>query len=138
MDVAESISNLSPDAETKVGSVLLHKTDMTIIATGYNGFVRGAPDNLLPVTRPEKYNFIVHSEENILAHCARLGISTKDCILLCTLTPCVKCMRLLYQAGVKEVIAKNKYRDFDAISQMVDIKINVSETTEGFLRLVYG
>jgi dCMP deaminase len=137
MDVSVAVSARSHDAETQVGSVLVNNKTGAIIATGFNGFVRGADDSELPNTRPEKYPYIVHSEQNLIANCARHGVSMEDTTLVCTLTPCAACMRLLWQCGITRVIAKEKYRDFDNICQMKDLSIDVLDTPEGFLELTY-
>jgi dCMP deaminase len=134
---AENTAQLSHDTETQVGSVLLHSTTMSVVATGYNGFIRKAPDNKLPNTRPNKYQYIIHSEENLLMNCVRNGISTDNCLVVCTMSPCSHCMRLLWQAGITKVICKNKYRDFNDITKMDDIGIRESITPEGFFLLEY-
>jgi dCMP deaminase len=137
MAIAKNVSLRSHDAETKVGSVLINNNSGAIIATGCNGFVRNAPDDSLPNTRPEKYAVIVHSEVNLIANCAYSGISTKDCMIVCTMSPCVSCMRLLYQSGITEVVCETKYRDFDTIMNMKDIRVIESQTPEGYIRLKY-
>ena len=137
MDMAEVVAQRSHDAETKVGSILIKNNNGAIIATGFNGFVRGADDSKLPNTRPDKYKFIVHSEQNLITNCARHGISMDDCTLICTLTPCVACMRFLYQAGITSVVAKDMYRDFMDILKMEDLKLDVEHTPEGFIKLTY-
>ena len=129
MLMAEVAALRSHDAETKVGSILIKEDTGAIVATGCNGFVRGANDVLLPNTRPDKYDYIVHSEMNLIANCARHGISMDNCFVVCTMTPCKVCMRLLWQSGVTRVVAKNKYKDFKEILSMEDLSIQiVSET----------
>jgi dCMP deaminase len=137
MDMASTASERSHDSETKVGAVLVHNDNGAVIATGFNGFVRQADDSELPTTRPGKYEFIVHSEENLIYNCARLGISMNNCTLVCTLSPCRKCMRALWQCGITTVIAKEKYRDFDEVLAMKDIGITEETMEEGFVRLTY-
>lgn len=138
MDNAINTAQLSHDDETQVGSVLLKSETMAVVATGYNGFVKGAPDHELPATRPDKYQYMMHSEENLLTNCLKHGISTNDCIVVCTLSPCAHCMRLLWQAGIKKVICKSKYRDFEDILKMKDLKVSESITADGFILLEYG
>lgn len=138
MDVAEAVSKRSHDAETQVGSVLVNNKTGAIIATGFNGFVRGADDSILPNTRPDKYQYIVHSEQNLIANCARHGISMEDTTLVCTLTPCAACMRMLWQCGITHVVAKNIYRGFDDVCAMKDLKIDVKKTEEEYLELKYS
>lgn len=137
MEIAHSIAKRSHDSETKVGAILISNKSGAMLATGFNGFVRGAPDNKLPTTRPDKYKFIVHSEENLVANCARHGISMDDCTLVCTHSPCVKCMRLLFQCGITQVLVQEKYRDFESLKQMEDIHISEEVTPEGFFLLTY-
>src|SRR5574343_596422 len=110
MDIAEAVAQRSHDAETKVGAVLINNTSGAIIATGYNGFVRGADDSVLPNTRPAKYEYIVHAEQNLICNSARHGISMNNCSLVCTLSPCKLCMRMLLNCGITKVIAKDLYK----------------------------
>lgn len=137
MEIAEVVSQRSHDAETQVGAVLINNDSGAIIATGYNGFVRGADDSTLPNTRPEKYPYMMHAEQNIIAHCARHGISMENCMLVSTLSPCINCMRLLYQCGITSVITKEMYKDFEKISFMKDINIKVN-IAEDFYELRYS
>lgn len=125
MDVADVVKKRSHDAETQVGAVLVNNDSGAIIATGCNGFVRGADDSKLPNTRPDKYRYIMHAEQNLVANCARHGISMDNCTLVCTHSPCVQCMRLIFQCGITRVIVKELYRDFDELTKMEDIKITV-------------
>jgi len=139
MTVAETVSERSHDSETKVGAVLVKNDSGAIVATGYNGFVRGAPDDELPTTRPEKYPYMIHAEENIISQCARYGVSMDDCKLISTMSPCVKCMRLLWQSGVTHIITKELYSDFETqILKMKDINvITRKDEHDGYTHIIY-
>lgn len=126
---ALATASASPDPSTKVGALLIHGESGAVIAEGYNGFVRGAQDDKLPLTRPEKYDYIIHAETNLLCNAVRHGISTNNCVLFCTISPCIKCMRMLYQAGIKEIYVKGFYSDFQQCSSMLDLSLDV--TTQG-------
>ena len=138
MDIATTVAQRSHDAETKVGALLINNKSGAIIATGYNGFIKGAIDSMLPNTRPEKYEYILHAEMNLLTNCARHGISMDDCFLVCTLSPCKLCMRLMINSGVERVICKDLYRDFAEILNMKDVGVGVGTTPEGFHEIHYG
>lgn len=138
MEHAIVAAKRSHDAETQVGAILVNNTSGAILATGFNGFVRDAPDDLLPNTRPDKYEFMMHAEENIIAHCARHGISTLNTTLYCTLSPCARCTRMLWQCGIKSVIAQNKYKDFSSTISIPDIFISHVEWASGWVELIYG
>jgi len=127
MREALEVAKRSKDAQTKVGAVLVAKDDNSTIATGYNGFIRGAPDHLLPTTRPEKYKFIKHSEENLIANCARRGIATKDTYVVITMSPCINCLRLLWQAGIDTIYFLEEYKDFQDSIKMSDLEVDVKK-----------
>ncbi len=137
MDVATTIAERSHDAETKVGAVLVKNDSGAIVATGFNGFVRGAPDDILPKTRPDKYEYIVHAEQNLICNSAKEGISMNNCSLVCTLSPCKLCMRMLLNCGITKVIAKDLYKDFDEILKMQDIKVECKKEEDGFYHITY-
>lgn len=138
MEIAETVAKRSHDAETKVGALLINNKSGAIIATGYNGFIKGAVDADLPNTRPEKYEYILHAEMNLLTNCARHGISMDDCYLVCTLSPCKLCMRLMVNSGVNLVYCKDLYRDFQEILGMRDVGVSLLTTPEGFNEIHYG
>ncbi len=138
MEIAEVIAKRSHDAETKVGAVLVNNESGAIMSTGYNGYVRGADDSTLPNTRPDKYEYILHAEDNLIANAARHGISTKNCMLVCTMSPCKHCMRMLVNCGVVGVIAKELYKDFNDILAMKDIGVKVSQGEDGYWYISYS
>jgi dCMP deaminase len=135
MSLAEAVSARSHDDETKVGGVLIKNDTGMVVATGHNGFARGAPDSLLPTTRPEKYEYMIHAEENLISHCAKSGIPIDNCTLVITLSPCQKCLRLMWQAGITQVICRDLYRDHRI--DMKDLKIEQEQTEEGYYKLTY-
>jgi dCMP deaminase len=121
--VAESIATLSHDQETQIGAVLFENANKSIIAVSFNGHVRGADIEKVPTTRPDKYEYMIHAEQNLITNCARLGIKMSDCSVVVGKTPCRICTRLLYQAGIRTVYAKAFYTDFGEVQSMIDINI---------------
>lgn len=120
---AEVVAENSPDAETKVGSVLISKKTGSVISEGFNGFVRGTNDELLPKTRPEKYKYVIHAEANLVCNAARNGVTTDDCFIVQTHSPCVHCARLLFQCGITTVYYKNYYPGTDEVKQLGDLQL---------------
>lgn len=127
---ALATAECSPDTSTKVGALLIHGESGAVLADGYNGFCRGAPDDKLPTTRPEKYDYIIHAETNLLCNAVRHGISTNNCVVFCTISPCIKCMRMLWQAGISEVYVKGFYSDFETCAGMKDLNLEVTSIAE--------
>jgi dCMP deaminase len=138
MAIADIVAQRSHDAETKVGAVLVNDKSGAIVATGYNGFVRGACDEKLPCTRPDKYEFILHAEQNLIANCARHGISMEDCTLICTMSPCKLCMRLMINCGITKVVTRELYRDFQEILDMPDVRTRMSTRADGLHEITYS
>jgi dCMP deaminase len=129
---ALAIAQQSHDQQTKVAAILIDSKTGAVIAEGYNGFIRGANDSALPATRPEKYDYIIHAETNLICNAVRSGVKTGDNIIFCTLSPCIKCLRMLWQAGVSIFYFKDKYSDFEVSSNMLDIKIDLETVGEFF------
>lgn len=95
----------SHDANTQCGCVIVK--DNTILSSGYNGFIRGIDDGVLPNTRPFKYPFFLHSELNAVLNCAKQGKSTLGATAYITTKPCLQCFQMLWQAGIVRIVHSN-------------------------------
>lgn len=138
MKMAEVASERSHDAQTKVGAVLIKNSTQTLVSTGFNGFIPGADDDDLPNTRPDKYKYIQHAELNLLSNCGKNGISTNDCYVVSTMSPCGQCARMLYGAGITKVVAKELYKDFNEIKKSLDLKVKVKVDKYGYYHITYS
>ena len=114
MAMARAMAKNSPDEETQVGAIML-SSEGRVIASSFNGFLRGAIDKDLPTKRPDKHKFIQHAERNILYNCAYEGIRTKNTTIICTLSPCLDCLRACFQSGVTTIIYKDTYHACSAL-----------------------
>lgn len=129
MAMAREIAKNSPDAETQVGAIMLSE-EGRLIASSYNGFLRGAYDDKLPKTRPDKYEFIQHAERNMLYNCAYEGIRTKGTTIVCTLSPCTDCLRASFQSGVRFIVFDELYSKFpntDFYKELSDVHVYVQK-----------
>lgn len=120
---ADVVSENSPDSETKVGAVLISKKTGSVVSEGYNGFVRGTNDAALPKTKPEKHEFVIHAEANLICNAARNGVVTDDCFVVQTHSPCVHCARLLYQCGITTVYYKEFHRRTEEVKRLGDLQL---------------
>lgn len=99
----------------RVGAVLVRQH--RVLATGYNGSVRGAPhcDDIgcLIVNQNGRDSCVrtVHAELNAILQCATNGVDTAGATLYCTDFPCVACAKALVQAGVERVVYLSEYPD---------------------------
>ncbi len=102
MGLAEFVARKSKDPSTQVGAIAVGP-DNELREAGYNGIPRGVRD--LPErlhSRPEKYLWIGHAEENLVTTAARsrLAGTTVYVTHLC----CNGCARMLINAGVAAVV----------------------------------
>jgi len=100
MSMAFLISMRSVDPSQKNGCVIVDKNNK-ILSIGYNGFPRGSKDELIPLTRPEKYLFVIHSEQNAILN---KQFDLTGSTLYVTAFPCLSCIRSIIQAGIRKVV----------------------------------
>lgn len=109
-------SNLSKAKRSQVGAVLVTKTGVTI--SGYNGTPIGLSNECERcetvvygeanvVTKPE----VVHAELNCILKAAKEGVSVEGSVIYTTLSPCIPCSAMLINAGIKELVWQETYRD---------------------------
>jgi dCMP deaminase len=107
MRLAYDVAHGSKDVDMQVGCVL-RDVDNTLLATGYNGPPRGAPDDELPHAGEERRLWYIHSEVNaLLAGLAAVGRRMgwlSGVVLYCTNRPCADCLRLASHLGIRRVI----------------------------------
>ena len=104
LNIAEQVKEKSKDKRTHIGAVIVGK-DNEIVSTGYNSFPRGINDNIEErQERPEKYYWIEHAERNALYNAAKIGVSTKNCVMYLNCgVPCCDCARGIINAGIKTI-----------------------------------
>ncbi len=116
LGLAKVVSQRSHDQHTKHGCVI---TDLQhrILGVGYNGFPKGMDDSKLPLTRPEKYDWIIHAERNALSNCT---IRPDNGIAYVTGQCCNDCIMALWQEGISKVIMANSHgtKLFDQAQQI--------------------
>ena len=104
MEIAKAVAGLSKDS-TKVGAIILDAENRPV-SFGYNGFIKGIEDELMPVERPEKYGVTCHAEMDAVLFAQR---SLVGCKLFVTHSPCDNCLKYILQAGIREVYYLNEY-----------------------------
>lgn len=103
MNLCFSINLRSIDKSTKCGCLISHD-DGALLSSGYNSPIRGADDNNIPDKRPDKYDYMEHSERNAIYNAARHGIEIYNSIFYITGFPCIRCLRAMIQSGAKTII----------------------------------
>lgn len=105
MGIAKLSAKRSKDPNTQVGACIVNK-DKKIVAIGYNGFPHGISDDEFPWDNKgdfldTKYPYVVHAEANAILNATTTLDNTT---LYVSLFPCNECMKLIIQAGIKEIV----------------------------------
>ena len=111
MSMAEVAASRATCPRAKVGAALVK--DHRILVTGYNGAIHGS-DHCTDVGCHIVDNHClraVHAEMNAIVNCARQGEDIDGSSLYVTHFPCIRCMPLVLQAGIKKIYYINDYNN---------------------------
>lgn len=111
MNLALQAATRSTCPRKHVGAVIVR--DRTILSTGYNGSIRGAPhcDEVGCLIENGHCVRTVHAEANALIQAARHGIRLEEAEIYVTASPCFNCFKLIANAGIRTVYYGEFYRD---------------------------
>lgn len=111
MRIAREVATRATCDRKHVGAVIVR--ERCILATGYNGSIRGLPHCSEEGHLMEDGHCVrtVHAEANAIVQAARNGVRIDGAELYVTATPCWGCFRLLANAGIRRVVFGEFYRD---------------------------
>jgi dCMP deaminase len=101
LNLAYEVAKRSKDPSTQVGAVIADE-DHLLLSTGYNGGSCEIDDDLIDWSRPNKYDWVIHAEENALWMANRRNLS--GCTLYVTGHPCRRCMLRISHRKCKNII----------------------------------
>lgn len=119
MTITRQVAERSTCNRAKVGAVIVR--DKNILATGYNGAPAGMPhctdlgcliyQSKNPNGDMEENCFrTIHAEINAIAQAAKNGSSIKDAAIYVTHTPCIHCLKVLVNTGIKNIFYEIPYK----------------------------
>ncbi len=119
MTITRQVAERSTCMRAKVGAVIVR--DRSILATGYNGSPAGMPhctdvgcliyESKNPDGEIEKNCFrTIHAEINAIAQAAKNGASIKDASIYITHTPCIHCLKVLVNTGIRDIYYEKPYK----------------------------
>lgn len=125
MRIAREVSTRATCDRKHVGAVIVQ--NRIIVATGYNGSVRGMPhcDDVGHEMEDGHCVRTVHAEANALVQAARVGACVGGAELYTTASPCYPCFKLIANAGVRVVVFGELYREerIYALAQAAGIEL---------------
>jgi len=130
--LVEDVALRSTCYKRQIGAIVVNP-DHEIVATGFNGNVRGAPhcDDIgcikdemgLKSGEGHEWCTAVHAEQNALI---QAGKQSRGATLYLNAFPCKICARLIVNSGIKKVVISGEYTDKDGLKILSDLGIEVS------------
>ena len=107
MTFAKNISRRSYDPRYQVGAVVVTDDNTQVLSVGYNGNYSGGPNETESDAPGE--SGMIHAEINALL---KLDYNNpKHKVMYVTLSPCRMCAKSMINAGIREVVYDEEYRD---------------------------
>ncbi len=135
--IAEDVALRSTCSRHRFGAIIVNEKH-ELVATGYNGVVRGAPHcdeigcikDILKIESGKGHDICpaVHAEQNALT---QAGKSSLGSTLYINAYPCKICARLMVNAGIKRVVTSGEYVDKEGLGILKDAGIIVDHITIG-------
>jgi dCMP deaminase len=135
MNIARTVATRSTCDRKFVGAVIVR--DRSILATGYNGSIRGLPhcDEEGHLMEDGHCVRTVHAEANAIVQAARAGVRIDAAAIYVTASPCWGCFRLIANAGITRIVFGEFYRDprvFEVSArlaiELVDLSVSDAKT----------
>jgi dCMP deaminase len=134
LTITRQVAERSTCTRAKVGAVIVR--DKNILATGYNGAPAGLPHCLdvgclvytsrTPTGEVEENCFrTIHAEINAIAQAAKNGASIRDADIYITHTPCIHCLKVLINTGIRRIFYEHEYKrqTLDELLQHTDVTL---------------
>lgn len=111
MQIAATVATRATCDRKHVGAVIVR--DRSILATGYNGSIRGLEhcDEVGHMIEDGHCVRTIHAEANAVIQAARHGVSIDGATIYVTASPCWACFRMLANAGIRRIVFGEFYRD---------------------------
>jgi dCMP deaminase len=117
--ITEEVKTRSTCLRRQVGAIIVQ--NKRILATGYNGAPSGLKHCLevgclrekLRIPSGERQELCrgLHAEQNAIIQAAQHGVSISGATIYTTNKPCVSCTKMIINAGIKEIVYLEDYKD---------------------------
>lgn len=139
LNITRQVAERSTCTRAKVGAVIVR--DRSILASGYNGAPSGLPhctevgclvyQSRNPDGQIEENCYrTIHAEINAIAQAAKNGVSIADADIYVTHTPCIHCLKVLINTGIKRIFYDREYK-LETVRELIgtaDVQLHKIET----------
>ncbi len=151
LDIAETVLERGTCLRRNFGAIIVKNDE--IIATGYNGAPRGRANcsdlgycnrEKLSLPKGQRYELCrsVHAEANAIISASRNDLIGSTLYLAChdakteelfgEIEPCLMCKRMIINAGIETVIARNTHDEYTVMKVSDWIDNDESIQTDGY------
>ena len=111
MNLAIQAATRSTCPRKHVGAVIVR--DKTVLSTGYNGSIRGAPHCTEAGCLIVNGHCVraLHAEQNAIIQGALHGVNVSGSTVYVTHQPCLVCAKMIINAGIERVVYAGHYPD---------------------------
>jgi dCMP deaminase len=111
MRIAVEVATRATCDRKHVGAVIVR--DKSILATGYNGSIRGLShcDEDGHLMEDGHCVRTIHAEANAIIQAARNGVRIDQASIYVTASPCWNCFKMIANAGLQRIVYGQFYRD---------------------------
>jgi dCMP deaminase len=130
MNIATEVATRATCDRKHVGAVIVR--DKSILATGYNGSIRGLGHCDEEGHLMEEGHCVrtVHAEANAIVQAAKHGMRIEGASIYVTASPCWQCFRLIANAGLTRIVFGEFYRDQRIFEFSTKIGIELADLSE--------
>ena len=130
MNIANEVATRSTCDRKHVGAVIVR--EKTILATGYNGSIRGLEhcDDVGHEMENTHCVRTIHAEANAIVQSARQGVRLEDSEIYVTASPCYDCFKLIANAGINKIYFGEFYRDERILEHASELQIKLIDLSK--------
>ncbi|MDP6339612.1 MAG: dCMP deaminase family protein [Candidatus Marinimicrobia bacterium] len=125
MNIAREVATRSTCDRKHIGSVIVR--GKTILATGYNGSIRGLAHCDEAGHEMENTHCVrtIHAEANAIVQSARHGVRLEGSEIYVTASPCYDCFKMIANVGINKIYFGEFYRDQRILDHAKELNIQL-------------
>lgn len=146
INMLDAVKSASTCTRRQIGAILT-TNDNEIVTTGYNGTPSGVVNcdeggcprcNNATITSGVGYEYClcVHGEHNAILSAAKQGKSVEDTVLYVSDRPCLQCLKVIIQCGIRELYYKKDSVFMNANPVEIRLLVGREISPDTYLRVI--
>lgn len=133
MKITADVSERATCVKRRVGAIIVMGN--RILSTGYNGAPKGLPHcteqtclrRQMNVPSGQRHELCrgLHAEQNAIIQAAVYGVSIEGATMYCNYQPCVICVKMIINAGIRRLVYAGGYPDELAMEMLKESDLEI-------------